>query len=333
MKNITLYILSLVLMLNLSFAQKVEEGNFPFVQKIKPMAYGMRLEVDAPPKTVATVLAQRFEDATKKKCNRLKKEIMEVKAATFPRLSTAILDYYYKVEPQGKTGAVVTLFLSAGNYNFLDKEHYVNEIAAAKSWLSELPEEVEIFERAKALKTQMAIIKKLEKEEKKAKKKEEKLAKLKTNTIDALENMKIAVEEMARKKEANSKRIVQLDAEVSANTEKQVARTALSISDTRGQIDTLNQDTLITDSTYTKVASPDVDNSLTLQRIEEKKRLKNQQLKLEKALQKNEKTRKKLNKAYTKSTKNLTEKREALDEIQKQLRQASRELERLKRNN
>ncbi|RMG27516.1 MAG: hypothetical protein D6730_07030 [Bacteroidetes bacterium] len=293
MKKLILWIQLAWLMAAASQAQIAQEGNYPFVKNIKAYAYGIQLEVDAPAKMVCEVLEKRFEKATKKKSSKLKKKVMEVKAAVLSPVSTAILDYYYRVEPLGKDRAQVTLFLSAGNYNFLDRERYASEIAAAKSWLNELPAELETYKRQQAIEAQLATIKELEKEEAKLAKTEKKLARVKTRSVDELEELEASSRSLQQQQQQTRGMLSTLQSR--ADSARQQAGAALSSADSSLRLDMLARDTTAIDSTSKQGSlAPQQDEQLQQQLLQEQKRLRKEQAKLEKQMQKIEKQQQKL---------------------------------------
>jgi len=209
MKKIIAFLPLMFCLVYVTTAQRVAAGEYPFHKKVKATAYGLQMEVEAVPEYVSAVLAEQFKNASGQKPRAFKAGLMLVEAANIPKISSATLDYYYRVEPAGKKTAshsVVTLFLSAGNYNILDMPKYKQEIAAAKSWMQEVVQDISAYGMEMALKEQQDRLKEIEKELQKLKKEQQDLQKEQQKIHEALlKNTENQTEKAARLKEEQAR--------------------------------------------------------------------------------------------------------------------------------
>jgi DNA repair exonuclease SbcCD ATPase subunit len=144
------------------------------------------------------------------------KGLFAVESVTFDPISARTLDYYYRVEPIGKkeeNQSRVTLFLSAGYYNFLDSETYPKEVAAARTFLQSLAKNTLIYRLQEKIKAQQELVNEQIKEEADLQKEGQKLHK---DKIDADSNIKKLDEEI----EKLAAEIEMLKAKVSENQSK-----------------------------------------------------------------------------------------------------------------
>ena len=172
MKRFLTFTLSLVLASFLVQAQQsadVVEGIFPFHKKMADKANGLAIIIKGKPIDVEEVMEMTFkEELQSGKVKNMKHGVMGMESARIARMSQRTLDYYYRVESaateeEGPTK--VSLFLSAGNNNFLDSEKYPEEMAAATKMLQELQSKVEAYELQLAIDAQEAKVEEALKEQ------------------------------------------------------------------------------------------------------------------------------------------------------------------------
>lgn len=166
MKRTLTLIFSLVFALTLVQAQQsqdIVEGNFPFHKKMADKANGLAIIIQGKPVDVEEVMERVFKaELQSGKLKSMKQGVMGMESARIARMSERTLDYFYKVEGanSGLEGPTkVSLFLSAGNNNFLDSDKYPEEMAAAKRMLKELQGQVEGYELELAIAAQEAEVK------------------------------------------------------------------------------------------------------------------------------------------------------------------------------
>lgn len=194
MKKITLLFSLLLIVFSFVTAQEVKEGNYPFNKKIAPIAYGLSLDVAATPEHATKVIEEEFKANTKGKPKSFKDGLYVVEALNFPRISDAMLDYYYRVEPSSKkdkSNARITLFLSAGNFNFRDAKDHKHEFKAAQSWLKDVAKKINGQEMEFAMEAQEDVLKEISKN----------IEKLKKEQLDLEKKQKELLDEIARNKQ------------------------------------------------------------------------------------------------------------------------------------
>ncbi|MEM7371743.1 MAG: hypothetical protein AAF587_24215 [Bacteroidota bacterium] len=166
MKRTLTLIFSLVFALTLVQAQQsqeIVEGSFPFHKKMASKANGLAIIIQGKPTDVEEVMERVFRaELQSGKLKSMKQGVMGMESARIARMSERTLDYFYKVEGTSNTldgPTKVSLFLSAGNNNFLDSDKYPEEMAAAKRMLKELQSKVEGYELELAIAAQEAAVK------------------------------------------------------------------------------------------------------------------------------------------------------------------------------
>lgn len=147
MKRITLLIFW-VSVAAVGFGQQAWEGNYPFNKKIAKTAYGISVEVDGHPEQVLDMLSAELKKAAGKKLSNFKGDLKVLEAVKVPRVSPqTTMDVYVRTEVVDKKQperSRIVLFLSSGNYNFMNKESHTNEMTAAKGWMEEMARNVEL---------------------------------------------------------------------------------------------------------------------------------------------------------------------------------------------
>lgn len=176
MKTLTTFITIILLTGYLLVAQEARDGNYPFSKKFAPVAYGLSIELATSTDRVEEMMENEFKKISKgSKSKGFKDNLFVVEAAACPRITDATLDYYYRIEPaskKDKANTRLTLFLSAGNFNFRDHKEHANEFKAAKSWLEELGKKANGMEMETVMAAQAEVLKEITKEIEKLKKEE-----------------------------------------------------------------------------------------------------------------------------------------------------------------
>ncbi|MFK7920824.1 MAG: hypothetical protein AB8H47_02660 [Bacteroidia bacterium] len=197
-------------------AAQVEETTASFAKKVKPSGNALTFVIEGNAEEILTVLNDKFAVGTGEKVKSFK-GLQALESVTFAEISDRTMDYYYRVEPventEGKYSRI-TMFLSAGYYNFLDSEKYPEEVAKATTFLQSLDLKTKMYQLeqkitlqqeavAKVQKTQDELIEKAEKltkdvadEQNAILKMEEEIAKLKEKMVEA--QAKIAKLETAK---------------------------------------------------------------------------------------------------------------------------------------
>ena len=199
-----IFFLSTLVFLLLSglHAQEIKEGVYPFIKKGTKSANGLRIELDGKPDHVEAVVERELKALTGQKVKGIKSGVSGLEAARIADFSEATLDYYYKVEKLSKKiedRTVLTLFLSAGNYNFLNSDKYPEEMAAAAFWLDEMQQKVHVYEYEIAIEEQEKIIKEAKKDQEKLKSDHGKLEKQKEDILKAIEENEVAQDQQMQK--------------------------------------------------------------------------------------------------------------------------------------
>jgi hypothetical protein len=146
-------------------SQVIREGNYPFMRN--ETANGLSITIQGQPKNVEQVLDEIFKNQTGQRV-RTRKGMSAVEEGRFRNVSRQALNYYYTVEKPSRgdgTHSRVTLFISAGNRNFLDSSQYPREMQAASDLLSSLELEVMKYELAVVIEEQQKVLDKALKEQ------------------------------------------------------------------------------------------------------------------------------------------------------------------------
>lgn len=218
MKRIYCIILLLSPLFVVAQTQQVQESSYRFIKKASERANGLSIVLEGTPSSVETVIEQEFKELIGKKPKNIKSGVNGLEAARISTFSTATLDYYYKVEPYHKkepNKSRVMLFLSAGNYNFLNSDKNPDEMGSAVIWLENLQAKVNHYEWNLAIEKQEKIIKeaqkeqeKLEGEKKKLEKQQAEIAKnLKENETNLENQTKTIQTEVDKLKEMKSRQM------------------------------------------------------------------------------------------------------------------------------
>lgn len=144
-------------------AQGVIEGIEDLPKKEKGNALSITLEGEE--KNVQTVVDQVFKEGTGLKV-RSKAGLRLAPSARFGDISNKNLDYSYRVEKasrKDKLHSTVTLFISAGNGNYMTSGEFPDEMAAATEMLESLQLKVKIYEMELLIGEQEKLIGKEEK--------------------------------------------------------------------------------------------------------------------------------------------------------------------------
>lgn len=135
-----------------SLMAQVSEGLQPFAKKESGNA--LTISVEGQVKNVAAVLDKKFKTETNSKG----KAIRGVKTLTggmktfqgvrYSTISSSTMDYTYRVEKTrgAKDQAVVHLWISTGNNNFIDSDSYSEEMSYATEVLEGLQYEITVYE-------------------------------------------------------------------------------------------------------------------------------------------------------------------------------------------
>lgn len=127
-------------------------GNYPFYKKIAATAPGLSCEYPADAATVEAALTERLKALDAAKSDKVSGDLVVYPASVLTPISPLTLDYYTRVEAikGDQPRARVTLFMALGNDNFLSAGSHPQEIAAARSFLQSLGNEVNryLLERA-----------------------------------------------------------------------------------------------------------------------------------------------------------------------------------------
>lgn len=113
----------------------------------------------------------------------------------YGEISNQMMDYYFKVDKankKDKNTSRVTLFLSTGNYNFIDSDSYPDEIASAAEVLENLTFDVRMYEMDLAIEEQQKSLEKAIKEHDRMLKDSISLQTQLAETLQAIEDNKIA---------------------------------------------------------------------------------------------------------------------------------------------
>ncbi len=141
-----------------TFAQQVMEGSKPFLKKADANALTMTYTGQV--SSVAAVLKKSLEDASGKKAS-TRNGLVSLVEVQIPTFSSTALDYYFRVEKPGRgtsDQSEVTMFISAGNENFLTSRSHPDVMDRVKYWMESMQPEVQMYELGLALEAQQKII-------------------------------------------------------------------------------------------------------------------------------------------------------------------------------
>ncbi|MEM6343672.1 MAG: hypothetical protein AAF927_07310 [Bacteroidota bacterium] len=238
MKNILLKSLLALVLLNLSFSLKaqdpatarlqkaaqVEETTATFAKKIKPSGNALTFVIEGNAEEILTVLNEKFSVGTGEKVKNFK-GLQSLESVTFSEISDRTMDYYYRVEPventEGKYSRI-TMFMSAGYYNFLDSEKYPEEIAKATAFLESLDLKTKMYQLEQKLSAQQAVLAQEQKVEEALIEKAEKLAKDVADELSGIQKMEEEIAKLQAKIKAAKGQIAEIETAQEANKAKQL---------------------------------------------------------------------------------------------------------------
>lgn len=161
MKTLRLFPLLLVLSSPLmTFAQAVSEGPQPFIKKVSGNA--LSVVFTGQPDNVEHVLENWLEEASGKKAA-TRSGFRALEGVVVSAFSPNALDYYLLVEKVSRddnTHSKATLFVSAGNDNFISRGSNPEVMNQVVAWLESMQKEINIYELELAVEAQQKVIEK-----------------------------------------------------------------------------------------------------------------------------------------------------------------------------
>jgi hypothetical protein len=158
----------LLILLGLLFlpasAQTITEDIRPFWKKETGNA--LSIVLPGQPKNVEAVMEKTFLAGTGNK-GKSKSGVRMYEGVRYGEISNQMMDYYFKVDKARKgekNSSRVTLFLSTGNYNFIDSDSYPDELINATEVLENLVYDVRMYEMDLAIEEQQKSLEKAIKE-------------------------------------------------------------------------------------------------------------------------------------------------------------------------
>lgn len=191
-------------------AQEVTEGQREFMKK--STANGLTIVVEGESKNVQHVMDELVNRGTGVRGKNTKGFRLHSNAR-FAEISNATMDVYYDVERASKTTPPqtrVTVFLSSGNDNFMDSSTHPDEIANATSFLENLQFEVTKYELALSIDAQEKLIEKEIKNHDKMVGDSISLQQKLAETIESIENNKVARANQLVKIEEERQRLINI---------------------------------------------------------------------------------------------------------------------------
>ncbi|MEL6132016.1 MAG: hypothetical protein AAFR59_01490, partial [Bacteroidota bacterium] len=146
MKNLFLLLSFVVFSFLSTHAQKVNEGKQEFMKKTTGNAF--TITIQGQEKNVLAVLDQKFRSGLKVK-PKSKSGFHYYEGVTFSEIANNRWDYYYKAERASRKSSSetrITVFVSAGNNNFLTSSNYPDEMGKLTEMMEGLQLEVKIYE-------------------------------------------------------------------------------------------------------------------------------------------------------------------------------------------
>lgn len=189
-------------------AQEVTEGQREFMKK--STANGLTVVVEGEQKNVQHVMDELVNRGTGIR-GKNTKGLKAYSNARFAEISNATMDVFYDVERASKTTPPqtrVTVFLSSGNDNFMDSSTHPDEIANATSFLENLQYEVTKYELALSIEAQEKLIEKEVKNHDKMVSDSISLQQKLAETIESIENNKVARANQLVKIEEERQRLI-----------------------------------------------------------------------------------------------------------------------------
>jgi predicted DNA-binding ribbon-helix-helix protein len=173
-------------------AQNVVEGKREFSRKTTGNALSVVVEGDL--KNVSDVVEEILANASGARAKGFG-STRTFSNARVAQISNSTMDISYRVEKASKSDPPqtrVTLFLSAGNDNFMDSNTHPDEIANATEMLENLQLEVSKYELGLAIEAQNKVIEKAIKDHEKMVSDSVELEQKLAETIEAIENNKVS---------------------------------------------------------------------------------------------------------------------------------------------
>ena len=159
-----LFVCALAFSFEASFAQTATEGLRPFVKRSSGNA--VSIIYTGQPANVKEVLESWMSEASGDRASN-RNGFRAFEGVRVQAFSESTLDYYLKVDKvsrQDKEHAEVTLFVSAGNDNFLTSSTDPEVMNELMYWLESMQQEVTIYELELAIEAQQKVIEKAQKQ-------------------------------------------------------------------------------------------------------------------------------------------------------------------------
>jgi predicted ribosome quality control (RQC) complex YloA/Tae2 family protein len=192
-------------------AQLVKEGNYPFLGGKQKTANGLSIIITGPTEVLELILEEQLTVTTKEKVKSFKKGMM-IESAPWPGIFTGNMDYYYRVDPIKKSEPLqnqLTMFVSAGNDNFLSSGKFEEELNALGNWMEGLNDEVFLYQQKEAIDAQKlileAVTKEFEKEQEALEKEQGELEKQQEELKKQQEDLKKMQDAIAKQQETIEK--------------------------------------------------------------------------------------------------------------------------------
>lgn len=209
-------------------AAQVEETTVSFAKKVKPSGNALTFVIEGNAEEILAVLDDKFSVGTGEKVKNFK-GLQALESVTFAEISDRTMDYYYRVDPVENTNGKysrITMFLSAGYYNFLDSEKYPEEVAKATTFLQSLDLKTKMYQLEQKVTAQQVVIAKAQKMQDETIEKEEKLTKEVASTQNNILKMEEEIAKLKEKIVAAQAQITKTEAAKEANKEIQATQAA-----------------------------------------------------------------------------------------------------------
>ncbi|WNJ16951.1 hypothetical protein [Pontibacter sp. G13] len=151
MKYLNRIALAMLFVMGSVVAHAQVETSVPFMKKNKgpETAPGITMDCDIAPEKLQAALDEHFKDESKIKGRKVSKDLYEYEGAHLTAVSTQSIDYYFRLQDEGKKKDPQTRFsmvMSYGNDNFLSSTNDNDrEIESAKTFMED------IYERAQQM--------------------------------------------------------------------------------------------------------------------------------------------------------------------------------------
>ncbi|MFK7970739.1 MAG: hypothetical protein AB8F95_10240 [Bacteroidia bacterium] len=184
----------------------VKEMTFDFVKKVSPTANGISTYLYGTTDNLELVISEQFKNAANAKSKSFK-GVEAFEGVIFTDISPLTLDYYYRLEEDknhpGKTRMV--LFISAGNYNFMNSEKYPEVMKAAKVWMASLDRAARLKKMNEQITAQQELVTKATETLAKTTEESQKLSKDQAGLKADLEKLQAKLAEVEKELENNKK--------------------------------------------------------------------------------------------------------------------------------